>query len=591
MNNCSKTLNHPYKNLILIKKANKKFLKQPFLPNHMDTKKELMNLLNKKLQQDMTSLLEIPPDSSLGDYALPCFTLSKQLKKPPQQIAQELAKQLRAPFLEKVEAKGPYLNFFINKQLRAQSVLSTILKKKENYGSAKSKGKTVVIDMSSPNIAKAFGIGHLRSTIIGNSLRHVFVSQGYKVIRVNHLGDWGTQFGKLIVAYKKWGKEKELVKDPIRYLLSLYVKFHEEAEKAPELEDQARDWFKKLEQGNQEATSLWKRFSDLSIKDFKKIYNLLNVDFESYEGEAFYNEKMKPIIQELRDKKLLEESEGAWIVDLKPFGMPPALIMKKDGATLYLTRDLAAAFYRKKTYKADKLLYEVGSEQKLHFQQLFKIIELMGYSWAQECIHINHGLYLDQDRKKLATRKGKTIFMEEVLHEAISLARKVIQEKNPNLKNKDKVAQAVGVGAIIFGDLMNDRTNDIVFDMEKFLSFEGETGPYLQYTHARLCSILRNATIPRKFAPSSFDNEEHQLIKQLETFPAVLQETLVQYKPSMLARYLLDLAQATNNYYVTHQVLKEKESVRSARLALIAAIQLVLKKGLKLLNIKPLERM
>ncbi len=559
----------------------------------MQTKKELVKVLKKELNQDVESLLEIPPDASLGDYALPCFTLTKAFKKSPQEIAQSLAQKIKSPLLEKVEVKGPYLNFFINKKLIAESVLNEIFKKKEKYGaSAIGKGKTIVIDMSSPNIAKAFGIGHLRSTIIAQSLRHLLISQGYKVIRVNHLGDWGTQFGKLITAYKKWGKEKELSNNPIRYLLQLYVRFHQEAEKNPELEDDARSWFNKLEQGNKEARLLWKKFRDLSITDFKKIYKLLNVDFESYEGEAFYNDKMEPVIQELKKKNLLEESEGAWIINLEKYNLTSAIIKKKDGATVYITRDLAAALYRKKKYKFDKMLYEVGSEQKLHFQQLFKILELLGNNWAKDCIHVNHGLYLDKDRKKLATRKGRTVFMEEVLSEAIDLAKKTIQEKNPSLENKGKVAEAVGVGAIIFGDISNDRTNDIIFDMDKFLSFEGETGPYIQYTHARLCSILRKAKLgKKKINYAVYDNEEREIIKILGRFPQAISEALDHYKPHIVARYLLNLAQASNTYYVTHQILKAEEPTRSARLVLISAVQLVLKQGLRLLNIEPLERM
>lgn len=559
----------------------------------MDLKKELAKILHKELKQDVEALLEIPPDPSLGDVALPCFTLAKTFKKSSQEIATYLAKKLSHPLLDRVEAKGPYLNFFLKKSFIAQSVLKEILSKKDKYGSSTAgKGKTIVIDMSSPNIAKPFGIGHLRSTIIGNSIRHLFISQGYKIVRVNHIGDWGTQFGKLMVAYKKWGNLKKLQAHPIPYLLELYVKFHQETEKHAPLEDEARNWFKRLEEGNKEALALWKKFRELSLKEFKKIYQLLNVDFEAIEGEAFYNDKMAPIIQELKQKKLLKESEGAWIVDLESYSMPPALIMKKDKATLYLTRDLAAALYRKKTYKFDKMIYEVGSEQKLHFQQLFKILELMGYVWAKDCAHVNHGLYLDTDKKKLATRKGKTVFMIDVLNEAITLAKKIIQEKNPSLPNKDRVAKAVGVGAIIFGDLANDRTNDIVFDMEKALSFEGETGPYLQYTHARLCSILRKAKkTSMKVDSCSFDKEEIEIIKRLGSFPETLQETLAQYKPSILARHLLDLAQAVNSYYVTHPILKAEEPVRSSRLALIVAIQLVIKRGLNLLGIEALERM
>ncbi len=559
----------------------------------MDFKKELARILKKQVNADVESLLEVPPDASLGDLALPCFTLAKVMKQSPQQIAQSLSQKIKVSFIERIEVKGAYLNFFLNKGVSARAVLEEVLKKKEKYGhSTLGKGKTIVIDMSSPNIAKPFGIGHLRSTIIGNALHHLLITQGYKVIRVNHLGDWGTQFGKLITAYKKWGKKTELMKDPIKYLLKLYVKFHEEAEKNDSFEDEARAWFKKLEDGNKEAMQLWKTFRELSLKEFKKIYHMLNVDFESYEGEAFYNKKMNTVLKELEAKHLLEESEGAHIVNLEKYDLTSAIIKKKDGATVYITRDLAAAIYRKKTYKADKLLYEVGSEQKLHFQQLFKILELMGYAWAKDCVHITHGLYLDQDRKKLATRKGKTVFMEDIMTEAIDLAKKIIREKNPTLKNKDKVAEAVGVGAIIFNDLSNDRNNDIIFDMDKFLSFEGETGPYLQYTHARLCSILRKASTVKKIKEYDvYDQEEHQLIKHLGQFPQALEEAMLHYKPSIVTRYLLDLAQRTNTYYVTHPILKATEPTRSARLMLVRAVQTVLQQGLLLLNMKPLEEM
>ncbi|MBS3144060.1 arginine--tRNA ligase [Candidatus Woesearchaeota archaeon] len=559
----------------------------------MDFKTALVDLLRKHLKKDVKDLIEIPPDPTLGDYAFPCFSLAKELKKNPNQIAQDLSKQIKADFLTKIETKGAYLNFFVDKTLLTQDVLTTVLQEKEKYGrSTLGKGKTVVIDMSSPNIAKPFGIGHLRSTIIGNALRNLLILQGYKVIRINHLGDWGTQFGKLIVAFKLWGDAKKLKKDPIPYLLDLYVKFHDVAEKKPELEDEARAWFKKLEDGNKEALALWKTFKDLSLVEFKKVYKLLGVEFEAYSGEAFYNDQLESTIELIKKKGITEMSEGALIVNLEKYTMPPAILRKSDGATLYLTRDVAAALYRKKTYNFDTMLYEVGGEQKLHFQQLFKVLELLGYTWAKDCTHVDHGLYLGSDGKKFSTRKGKTVFMTDVLDETINLAKKIIQEKNPKLKNKDAVAQHVGVGAIIFGDLCNDRSRDILFDIDKFTSFEGETGPYLQYTHARLCSILRKKKLSAgKITYSLYDKTEQEIIKHLGRFSDVALDASHQYKPHILARYLLDLAQMINSFYVSHPVLQDDKDLEKARLALITAVKIVLSNGLGILGITSLEEM
>ncbi len=560
----------------------------------MNSRQQIAALLKRLLGEDVEQMLEVPPQPELGDYALPCFSFAKTLKRNPNDIAIDLSKKLKADIFEKVEAKGPYVNFFLNKKSLAKEILPRILKEKEKYGYSKQgKGKTIVLDMSSPNIAKPFGIGHLRSTIIGNALHHLLVAQGYKVVRVNHLGNWGTQFGKLITAYKRWGKKAELMKDPIKYLLNIYVKFHEEAEKDPLLEEQARVWFKKLEEGNKEAVQLWKTFRNLSLKEFKKIYKILKVDFESYEGEAFYNNKMDAVIKELEEKQLLEESEGAQIVNLEKQGLTSAIIKKKDGATLYITRDLAAALYRKKTYNADKLLYEVGSEQRLHFQQLFKILELMGYTWAKECVHITHGLYLDQDRKKLSTRKGKTVFMDEIITEAIDLAKKIIQEKNPKLKNKDKVAEAVGVGAIIFNDLSNDRNNDIIFDMDNFLSFEGETGPYIQYTHARIQSILGKygKKVPTTIDYNCFSGEEKQILSLLGNYPGILEQAAKSFKPSILAQYLIKLSQEFNSFYAHSPILKAEQKTKEVRLVLISAVALVIRSGLSLLQIDAVAQM
>ena len=547
----------------------------------------------KKKESDIFDVLEVPPEPSLGDYAFPCFSLAKELKKNPNQIAQELADKIKAQFIAKTAVNGAYLNFFVDKSKLSKDVLSAILQKKAKYGqSSEGKGKTIVIDMSSPNIAKPFGIGHLRSTIIGNALRNLLKFQGYKVIRVNHLGDWGTQFGKLITAYRKWGKPALLKKNSIDYLLQLYVKFHDESEKKPELEDEARAWFKKLEDGNREALSLWKEFKDLSIREFKKIYQLLGVEFEAYSGESFYNKELAGTIKILEKSGITEMSEGALIVNLEKHSLPPAILRKSDGATVYMTRDIAAAIYRKKKYKFNKMLYEVGGEQKLHFLQLFKVLELLGHSWAKDCVHIDHGLYLGKDGKKFSTRKGKTVFMTHVLEETISLACKIIEEKNSKLKMKDKLAKDIGVGAIIFGDLCNDRSNDAIFDIDKFTSFEGETGPYLQYTNARLCSILRKKKLTNtKVDYQLYDEEEQEIVKHLGRFSDAIADSSRQYKPHILARYLLDLAQMVNSYYATHQVLQDDKKIEKARLTLITTVKQVLANGLGLLGIKALEQM
>jgi arginyl-tRNA synthetase len=557
-------------------------------------KEALEKFLKKELKTEIT--LEIPPNPNLGDYALPCFELAKKHKKDPITLAKDLEQKLKSKLpaqIDTLKATGPYLNFYLNNKKITKEILSKILKEKTKYGNTSlGKNKTIVIDMSSPNIAKPFGIGHLRSTIIGNSIYKMLTSQGYKVYRINHLGDWGTQFGNLIYAFKKWGNHKDLKKDPIKYLLHLYVKFHKEAEKDPALKEQGRAWFKKLEQGNKEALKLWKEFKELSLKEFKKIYKKLNVSFDYYTGESFYNKILNNTISLIKSKKIAKISQGALVVDLSKYNLPPALLIKSDGTTLYLIRDLTAAIYRKKTFKFHKLIYEVGSEQKTYFKQLFKILELLGFSWHKDCIHVDHGLYLGKDLKKLATRKGKTFHMEDILSECTQKAKQIISQKNPKLKNKEKIAQDIAIAAIIFGDLINDRTKDIVFDINKFLSFEGETGPYLQYTYVRLNSILRKAKkIKKNIDPSLYDAQEINLIKYLGQFQNTIQDSLKDYKPHKLARYLLNLAKQTNSYYTTHPILTEKPNIKNARLILISAIAITLKKGLSLLGIKTPKEM
>ena len=462
----------------------------------IDFKKEVVNTISnmeKSLdKEEIERLIEIPPSYDMGDYAFPCFKLAKTFRKAPNLIAKELAEKMgNNEYFEKIECAGPYLNFFINKNKLAETVLKEILDKKDTYG-AKDVGKwrNIIVEFSSPNIAKPFHIGHIRTTIIGNSLYKICKFLGFNAIAINHLGDYGTQFGMLIAAYKKWGERDIIESDPINELLKLYVKFNAEAEKDESLRDEARYWFKELENGNEEAVELWQWIRDVSLKEFNKVYNLLNIKFDSYAGESFYSDKMGRVIEELEEKGLLKESEGAKIVDLEEYGMSPALIQKKDGSTLYITRDIAAAIYRKEYYDFYKNIYVVASQQNLHFKQLIKIVELLGYNWAKDCIHVPFGMVSLEDGT-LSTRKGRVVFLEDVLNKAIEGAKEIIEKKNPNLENKEEIAKQVGIGAVIFQELFNSRIKDYVFTWDRTLSFEGETGPYVQYTHARASSLLK----------------------------------------------------------------------------------------------------
>ncbi|EGO88079.1 arginyl-tRNA synthetase, partial [Clostridium botulinum C str. Stockholm] len=462
----------------------------------MDYKKIIAERIKENVELDLNTiegLIEIPPKSDMGDYAFPCFQLAKAFRKAPNMIAEELSSKINNEGFEKVVALGPYLNFFMDKGSFVKDTLNKVIEEGERYGSSEEgKGKNVTIDYSSPNIAKPFHVGHLFSTAIGNSLYRMLNFEGYNSIGINHLGDWGTQFGKLISAYKRWVDEDALEKDPIKELLRIYVKFHDEAEKDPSLEDEGRMYFKKLEDGEKEEVELWERFKNLSLKEFKKVYELLGVKFDSYAGESFYNDKMDSVIKEIDEKGILVESNGAKVVMMDDENIPPCIIVKGDGATIYATRDLAAAFYRKKNYDFHKSIYVVGSDQSLHFKQVFKTIEKMGYNWADDCKHVAFGLVRFAD-KKLSTRKGQVIFLEDLLNESVSKTLEVINEKNPELKNKEEVAKKVGIGAIIFTYLKNKREKDIVFNWNEMLNFEGETGPYVQYTYARGKSILRRA--------------------------------------------------------------------------------------------------
>ncbi|MED1786785.1 arginine--tRNA ligase [Brevibacillus laterosporus] len=540
-------------------------------------------------------ILETPPNPQMGDLAFPCFQLAKALRKAPPMIATELASKISLPFLQEVQVANAYINLFYNQTSVITTCIETILEQGSAYGTTDvGAGKKVPIDLSSPNIAKPFSMGHLRSTVIGNALANIMEKHGYQPVRINHLGDWGTQFGKLIVAYKKWGDEDKVKAEPIKELLKLYVYFHEQVENDPTLEDQGREWFKKLEDGDEEAQQLWQWFRDESLKEFKKIYELMGVSFDSFNGEAFYNNQMDRVVDLLEEKGLLTESDGAMVVSLDEYDMPPCLIKKRDGATLYATRDLAAAFYRHEHYDFGKALYVVGGEQRLHFQQLFKVLLKMGYDWANNMHHIPFGMML-KDGKKMSTRKGQVVLLEEVLSQAITDVLKVIQEKNPSLPNKEQVARQVGVGAVIFHDLKNYRLNDVNFSWEEMLTFEGETGPYVQYTHARACSLLKKGGY-QPGAVTVVDQalegpETWAVVTTLMQFPVILEKACDQFDPSQIGKYVIDLAQTFNKFYAHVRIVAEDEQVKQARLQLVAAVIVVLKEGLRLLGLEAPEEM
>jgi arginyl-tRNA synthetase len=564
----------------------------------MNYKQELAEVLYEVIGheiqvKDLEMLIEKPKNPLHGDLAFPCFLLAKVKRKSPNSIAQDLSGKIQSPTFEKVEVVGAYLNIFLNKKLVSEDTVAEIIEQKDKYGALHiGNNRNVTIDLSSPNIAKPFSMGHLRSTVIGNSLAYIVEKCGYKPIRINHIGDWGTQFGKLITAYKLWGEEERVKQNPIKELLTLYIKFHDEAEKDPELVEQGRSWFKRLEDGNEEALTLWQWFRDESLKEFSRIYELMNVQFDSFAGEAFYNDKMDRVVQLLEENQLLIESDQAQVVELTVEGLPPCLIKKSDGATLYATRDLAAALYRKENYDFDLSLYVVGNEQSLHFKQLMAVLEKMGYSWAKNMVHIPFGMML-KDGKKMSTRKGKVVLLEEVLSESISMARHNIEEKNPNLANKYTVAKQVGVGAVMFHDLKNFRMNDIEFSLEEMLRFEGETGPYVQYTYARACSILRKANwkVEDTMQTSSLSWEkEWKVVSLLAEFTNAIKRAYEQFDPSQIAKYIVDLAQAFNKYYGEVKILEAGDE-QQARLALVYSVTVILKEGLRLLGIEAPEEM
>ena len=562
----------------------------------MDYKKKIAELINSKVDlevEKIEQLIEIPPRPEMGDYAFPCFQLSKVMRKAPNMIAEELKNQLSSEGFEKIENLGPYVNFFVDKGEFSKNTIEKILNEKDDYGKSNiGEGKTVCVEYSSPNIAKPFHVGHLFTTAIGNALYKMFKAEGYNTVGINHLGDWGTQFGKLISAYKRWVDEEALEKNPIDELLRIYVKFHKEAEKDPSLEDEGRAYFKALESGDEEAHALWKRFRDLSLKEFQRVYDILGVKFDSLAGEAFYNDKMDVVIDMLKEKNLLVESNGAQVVMLEEYNMPPCIILKGDGASIYATRDLAAALYRKKTYDFYKSIYVVGTPQALHFKQVFKVLELAGNEWAKDCVHVGFGLVKFADRK-LSTRNGEIVLLDDLLNQSISKTAEIIKD-NDSIEDKEDVAKKIGVGAVIFTYLKNSREKDIVFDWNEILSTEGETGPYVQYAYARAKSILRRAeNINAQIDYSKLNSkEEFELVKTLESFNKNILLALDKLEPSIVTRYVIEVAKAFNRFYNAHSVLNlEDEVLKATRLKLVEASSQVIKNALALLGIDVVEKM
>lgn len=553
---------------------------------------ELAKVIEGLDQETILNLLEQPKSSDLGDIAFPAFSLAKIERKAPQAIAADIAEKIDASHFEKVVATGPYVNFFLDKSQISDQVIKSVIQAGADYGQQEEgQGANVTIDLSSPNIAKPFSVGHLRSTVIGDAISNIYKKMGYNTIKINHLGDWGKQFGLLMVAYKKWGSKEAVEANPIDELLKLYVRINAEIENDPALDEEGRLWFKKLEDGDPEATELWQWFRDESLVEFNRIYKLLGVEFDSLNGEAFYNDKMDEAVQILEDKGLLKESKGASIVELDDVNLPPAMIKKSDGATLYITRDIATAIYRARTYNFVKNIYAVGQEQSNHFRQLKAVLKKMGFEWSDDMIHVDFGL-VTKNRQKLSTRKGNIILLEPTLQEAISRAKAQIEEKNPELENKEEVARAVGVGAVKFYDLKTDRRNGYDFDLEAMVSFEGETGPYVQYAYARIQSILRKAN----FTPSAdatyslSDSESWEIIKLLQDFSRVVKRAAENYDPSLIAKYAINLAQAFNKYYAHTRILDESPE-RDSRLALSYSTAVVLKEALRLLGVDAPEKM
>ena len=560
-------------------------------------KNQIVNLLSQNIEvltsEEISQLIEIPPKPEMGGFAFPCFRLAKSYHKAPPMIAQDLKESIGdQAFLSEIKVVGGYLNFYVDKAQYAQQIIDKYNNATDYGCSDQGKDKTICIDYSSPNVAKNFHVGHLRTTIIGNSLYKIFSKLGYKVVRINHLGDWGTQFGKLIVAYKKWGSREAVEEKGIEELMDIYVKFHEEAEKDDSLNDEARAWFLKMEQGDEEALEIWQWFRDISLKEFMRVYNILGMEFDSFAGESFYRDKTADVIKRLTDDGLLKESQGAMIVPLDKYDMPPCIVAKKDGSSIYATRDLAAILYRKATYNFDRCLYVTGLEQKLHFAQVFKVIELMGNDYAKNLVHIPYGL-VSLKSGKISSRKGNVIFAEDLLRESINKTTSIIEEKNPDIPDKEEVAKQVGIGAIIFNDLYNQRIKDVIFDWNKLLNFDGETGPYVQYTYARASSVLRKiGEVPDTIDYTLLTDEASiGLLKEIERYPQVIKDAAERYEPSVIARYSIDLAHAFNKFYHECQINVEDETTKYTRTNVVKIARYIIKDALSLLGIQCPEQM
>ena len=572
----------------------------------IDFKKEIAEIIAKNLEglteDEIKSMVEIPQDQSMGDYAFPCFRLAKTMRKAPNLIAAELAEKLQGEQLfSEVSPVNAYVNMFVSREEMMKSTVSEVLEEKENFGRSDIGGnKKVIVEFSSPNIAKPFHIGHIRSTVIGNSLSKIYDALGYDVFKINHLGDYGTQFGKMICAYRRWGNREDVINSPIKTLLGYYTKFHVEVEEHPELEDEARAIFTKLEQGSKEEVELWQWFREESLKEFQRVYDMLGIEFDSYNGESFYSDKMPRFEKELSDKGLLKESNGAQVVDLEEYKLGTALIKKSDGSSLYITRDIAAAVYRKENYDFYKNIYVVATQQNLHFQQLFKIIELMGYDWANQCVHVPFGM-VRLEEGTMSTRHGRVVFLEDVLNGAIEKTREIIEEKNPNIENLEEITSQVGIGAVVFNELSNNRIKDYTFKWDQILNFDGETGPYVQYTHARCASLLRKAgedIVAKAQDPKNVDfallaksDSAYELTKLIYAFPGVVEQAGEKYEPSIITRHIIDIAQCFNKFYHDEHIIVDDEVEKTSKIALVIATKRVIATGIGLLGMKAPERM
>ena len=572
----------------------------------IDFKKEIAEIIARNLEglteDEIKSMIEIPQDQSMGDYAFPCFRLAKTMRKAPNLIAAELAEKLQGEQLfSEVSPVNAYVNMFVSREEMMKSTVSEVLEEKENFGRSDIGGnKKVIVEFSSPNIAKPFHIGHIRSTVIGNSLSKIYDALGYDVFKINHLGDYGTQFGKMICAYRRWGNREDVINSPIKTLLGYYTKFHVEVEEHPELEDEARAIFTKLEQGSKEEVELWQWFREESLKEFQRVYDMLGIEFDSYNGESFYSDKMPRFEKELLDKGLLQESKGAQVVDLEKYKLGTALIKKSDGSSLYITRDIAAAVYRKENYDFYKNIYVVATQQNLHFQQLFKIIELMGYDWANQCVHVPFGM-VRLEEGTMSTRHGRVVFLEDVLNGAIEKTREIIEEKNPNIENLEEITSQVGIGAVVFNELSNNRIKDYTFKWDQILNFDGETGPYVQYTHARCASLLRKAgedIVAKAQDPKNVDfallaksDSAYELTKLIYAFPGVVEQAGEKYEPSIITRHIIDIAQCFNKFYHDEHIIVDDEVEKTSKIALVIATKRVIATGIGLLGMKAPERM